>query len=551
MMKVRECETDVLVIGGSAAGMRAAIEATKKGRKVLVANKGISGRSGNTIMVTGGYAAAFEGQGDHPEFHFADSLRGGEELNDIELLKTLVYQAPRRLNDLVDFGVELAADASGRPLTRKTPGHSLPRTYWGKTHIGLQITSSLFKVASGLGVTCLDHMYMSDLLLSNGRVVGALGISMKDMELVVVRAKATVLATGGAGRVYSNTNNVRGIVGDGYSMAYRAGAEMANMEFVLFHPTCPVNPKLSPLMLPSFMQLVSKGAILRNRDGEDIMRKHTGQSTIGSRDLCSICLTTEIHGGRGVQGGVYLDATGLGPNLIERDFAFPFQSLMRAGVDPRKQMFVVGPSTHAFIGGVVVTPLCETTVPGLFAAGEATTGTHGAHELPGDHLADTQVFGAIAGEQAAEWAAHVENEPFAQDTIQKHLEEIKAIEGKPVHDPATTIQDVKREMWVNVGIIRNPQGMQSAREKIDHYRRTMKDVKGEKGADILKVLELRSILDVAEMIVESALLREESRGSHYREDFPKKDNSRWLGSIVTTLGENGKCVSTFRPLRKG
>lgn len=551
MFKDNEYETDVLVIGGGAAGLRAALEAGRKGVKVLVASKGRAGKSGCSVMCTAAYSAAFQEVGDDPDSHFADSLKVGEELNDRQLLRLLVNDAPERLRELRRLGVRLMEKDSQLVPYRKSLGHSVPRGYGvlSSAKLGMEITSCLLNAAEAAGVGFLDGVYVSDLMLSEGEVAGCIGVALNRGELVVIKAKATVLATGGGSGIYPRTDNPRGTIGDGHAMAWRVGAELVNMEFVMFHPAIPVRPAAGPYMIPAFLDLLSDGAVLRNRLGEDILKKYGYPSFREmNRDLASRCEALEIRAGLGVDGGLYLDATGMDSLLLEAKHSYARQHLLSKGVDLSKEPVVVAPGAHAFVGGLRINNFCETNLPGLYACGEAAGGIHGAHELPGNHLPDTQVFGAIAGKQAAARAQGKAKVTCGEALIRANIKEIEGMVGPTSYDELTKITSELREtIGEHASNIRNESSLKQARERIEHFRSEMPGLKVQP-KDLPKLLSLRSTLEACALIVEGALAREESRGGHFREDFPERDDSRFLSHIVLSRKKEGTMQKVISPL---
>jgi fumarate reductase (CoM/CoB) subunit A len=551
MFKVNEYETDVLVIGGAGAGLRAALEASRKDVKVMLVSKGRVARSGCTVLCTAGLSAALEELGDHPDFHYADSLKAGEYLNDRELLATLAYDSPKRLVELYQLGANLLKK-NGRPIPYgKSGGHSHPRNFRAvpESHLGIEITSCLFKAAKAAGVSFVDRVYATDLISADARITGSVGVSLDRSELLVIKAKSTVIATGGGAAIYSKTDNPKDMVGDGHFMAWRAGAQMLNMEFVMFHPAIPLRPRAGPFIIPSLTWIARDGAVLRNKMGEDIIQKHAGTSFAAVyRDHAARYEAIEISAGRGIHKGIYLDATDLDPTLIKRKYSHLLKACLEKGVDIRKEPMVISPGSHSFVGGARINKYCETTVPGLYAAGEAAGGIHGAHELPGNHLADAQVFGAIAGEQAALAAGRGKKVKWHKSLIADSIKEIETMVGPASHDLKTMVDELRGVMWEGAGIIRTKSSLKRTVERINHYKQLLPDIKAEGKSDFLKLLSLRSMVAVADMIVTCALKRKESRGSHYREDFPSQDDA-FLGNTILTRKADGTMGTQFRPLK--
>lgn len=553
MFTVNEYECDVLVLGGGGAGLRAAWEAGRAKAKVLVLTKEGAGKSGCTVVATAAYAAAFQDLGDHPDDHFADALRMGQDLNDRELLRLLVNNSPKRLMELYQLGAKLVQE-DARPIPCwKSAQHSVTRSFRAVsgTHLGMEMLSSLLKAAKAAGVCFLDRVYVTDLILSDGGVAGCIGVCQDKAELVVVKAKSTVLATGGGSAIYSRTDNPKNIVGDGHAMAWRVGAEMVDMEFVLFHHTVGVRPPASPWMIPTFYTLLRDGALVINRHGEDVAQKYSISSFREvPRDLACQIMFKEIKAGRGIGPGLWLDASKLGDTFLEEKYPGLLKTFLMQGVDIRKDHFLVGPGSHAFVGGCRINRLCETTVPGLYAAGETVGGIHGACELPGNNLPDTQVFGAIAGGQAATRARSMGKKKWDVPLFKKAIEELNGLEGPTLHDLTQIIAELKEVMWEKAGVIKTESSLKEAQERLDRVRELLPGMKVGKKEDLYKLLSLKSILEVGSLLVAAAQERKESRGPHFREDFPARDDSRFLGNIVLKRKADGTVGTDFRPLLK-
>jgi len=386
------------------------------------------------------------------------------------------------------------------------------------------------------GIKTMDEIMITSLIMDEtGRnVIGACGLSLKDSKLTVFKAKSVILGSGGAGWLYPVTSNTLQKTGDGYFIAYNAGADLLDMEQVQFHPTGMIHPESRKGVLVT-EAVRGEGGILLNSEGERFMEKYDPRKELATRDVVARAIYNEIREGRGTaKGGVYLDVTHLPAEVIEEKLETMLAQFLDVGVDIRKEPMEVAPTAHHFMGGVRITENGETTVGNLFAAGEAVGGVHGANRLGGNALADTQVFGKRAGEAAAKNALDSEllsNDAFVDD-------EDARISGL-IKDGTVYPFEIKKEleevMWKDVAIIRNQEGLMSALKRIKELKGMLPDMKVPGGMgfnkDLQDALEAFVMLDVAEIVTKAAFLRRESRGSHYREDYPETSDD-WKKSIV-------------------
>lgn len=531
-------KTDVLVIGSGGAGCRAAIEASKHNLSVLIVSKGLSFKSGCTTLAEGGYNAAFGAVdcADSPESHFEDTLKGGAYLNDPKLVKILVEEAPQRLIELESYGALFDRQESGEINQRPFGGQTFRRTCFQGDRTGHEMMMALKEEVIKREIETLDEVMITSLIMdeSGESVIGATGISLPDSKFIVFKAKSVVMACGGAGWLYPVTSNTLQKTGDGYSLAYDAGADLLDMEQVQFHPTGMVFPQSRKGVLVT-EAVRGEGGKLINASGERFMKNYDPRGELATRDIVSRAIYNEIREGRGtLVGGVYLDVSHLDDEVIEEKLETMLLQFQDVGVDIRKEPMEVAPTAHHFMGGVRINEHGETTVRNLFAAGEVTGGVHGANRLGGNALADTQVFGKRAGESAAKNALKVElssNDAF----VEAEKERISSLfKGGDVY-PFEIKKELQEIMWKNVAIIRNEEGLRYALNRINELKGMLKDMKVPDvvsyNNDLLDALEVIKMLDVAELVTKSALLRRESRGAHYREDFPETDDN-WKRSIV-------------------
>lgn len=537
-MESKIYEHDVLVIGSGGAGCRAAIEASKHNLSVLIVSKGLSFKSGCTTLAEGGYNAAFGAVdcADTPQAHFEDTLKGGAYLNDEKLVRILVNESPQRLIELESYGALFDRQESGEINQRPFGGQTFRRTCFQGDRTGHEMMIALKEEVIKREIETLDEIMITSLIMDEPgeSVIGATGFSLPDSKFLIFKAKSVVMACGGAGWLYPVTSNTLQKTGDGYSLAYDAGADLLDMEQVQFHPTGMIFPESRKGVLVT-EAVRGEGGKLINANGERFMKNYDPRGELATRDIVARAIYNEIREGRGTQiGGVYLDVTHLRDEVIEEKLETMLLQFQDVGVDIREEPMEVAPTAHHFMGGIRINENCETTVQNLFAAGEVTGGVHGANRLGGNALADTQVFGKRAGESAAKNALQSEissNDDFVESEKERISNLIKNGDVYPI--------EIKKEleeiMWKNVAIIRNEEGLNAALKRINELKEMSKDMKVSGlmsyDNDLLDALEVTKMLEVAELVTKSAILREESRGAHYREDFPETDDI-WKKSIV-------------------
>lgn len=528
---------DVLVIGSGGAGCRAAIEASKHGCDVIIVSKGLSFKSGCTTLAEGGYNAAFAyvDEKDSTEAHLQDTLRGGGYLNDKKLARILVEEAPAGLNELEGFGALFDRQESGLLNQRPFGGQTYRRTCFQGDRTGHEMMTALKEEVIKEDIPTVEEVMITSLLWDEeGQVAGACGFSLRSTDFLVFEASSTILATGGAGWLYPVTSNALQKTGDGYALAYRAGADLLDMEQVQFHPTGMLYPDSRRGVLVT-EAVRGEGGKLINALGERFMANYDPRGELATRDVVARSIYNEIREGRGTErGGVYLDVTHLPAELIEEKLETMLFQFLDVGLDIRKEPMEVAPTAHHVMGGSLITANCATTIKNLFAAGEAAGGVHGANRLGGNALAETQVFGRRSGEAAAKNAL---KSSASIDKGQLGLEEDRISdlfkEGDLYpHQIKKELQDI---MWGKVAIIRNEKGLNSALAQIIELKSRMDRLMVPDGKGFNRylqdALELANMLLVAELVTRSATIRKESRGSHYREDYPET-RKEWNKSIV-------------------
>jgi fumarate reductase (CoM/CoB) subunit A len=530
-------QSDVLVIGSGGTGCRAAIEANKHNLDIIVVSKGLSFKSGCTTLAEGGYNAAFAyiDREDSTQAHLDDTLRGGGYLNDPELARLLVEEAPQRLTELEGYGALFDRQESGELNQRPFGGQTFRRTCFQGDRTGHEMMTALKEEVIRRDIQTVEEVMITSLLQDEeGRVGGACGISLQTNNFIIFCAKSTIIATGGSGWIYPVTSNAMQKTGDGYALAWNARADLIDMEQVQFHPTGMLYPESRRGVLVT-EAVRGEGGMLINSEGDRFMTNYDPRGELATRDVVARAIYNEIMEGRGTpNGGVYLDVTHLHPELIEEKLETMLLQFLDVGLDIRKEPMEVSPTAHHFMGGAHITPHCETNILNLYAAGEAAGGVHGANRLGGNALADTQVFGRRAGESAAN---NTSKSKFNLDS--SYLDVLEDRIQRTFHDgdyyPFELKEKLQNIMWNNVAIIRREKGLKSAINVIDRLNKDLSAMKVPDGTGFNQhfqdALELENMIQVAKLVTRAALIREESRGSHYREDYPET-REEWKKSIV-------------------
>ncbi len=548
-LRLKHLETDVLIIGAGGAGLRAAIEAHTMGAKVLVVSKGKFPSGCVTATAMGAMLAPFDRQ-DSVERHIEDTLRGGHYLNDHNLVRILVRHATQRALDLDRYGTEFDK-ADGRYALFPYTGSSVPRGVLAGDRYRGGFFKGLVKEAQRLGIDILDEIMVTDILKEGDVVSGAVGLDLKADTVLIIKAKAVVIATGGAGNLYSLTTNIPGITGDGYVLAFKAGAQLADMEFMQSR-ACMIYPEAMRGTPPPADGCVTIGGRFYNGLCERYMRKyHPEKMELVTRAEMARCTQREITEGRqSPHGGVYGDLSGVPPAELAKFKAF-LTACAEENFDPAWQPYEWAPGAHHFMGGIVINERCETGVGGLYAAGEAEAGVHGANRLAGNALTETQVFGAIAGANAAGKALSISAVPLPQERIVEvthHLLQILRRDEGP--DPTEVKNEITRVMSLYVGVLRHEEGLQTAARSFSAVRSMKSDhlaVGKERSFRALsKLLEAENTLLISELVTLAATMRQESRGAHNREDYPQTDEE-WSKNIVFQLSD-GKMIVKTKPV---
>jgi len=525
-------EHDVLIIGAGGAGLRAAIEALAKGASVGVVCKSLLGKA-HTVMAEGGIAAAMANvdTADGWQPHFRDTMRGGKFLNNWRMAQLHAQEAPDRVRELEQWGALFDRTDKGAILQRAFGGHTYKRLCHVGDRTGLEMIRTLQDRGVQLGFDVYMECTVTRLLTDGGRVAGAFGYWRENGRFIVFKAKSVVIATGGIGKAWPITSNSWEYTGDGMTLAYEAGAELMDMEFVQFHPTGMVwPPGVQGLLVTEAVR--GEGGILRNKLGERFMEKYDPKRMeLSTRDVVARSIYTEVKEGRGTEhGGAYLDISHKPAEYVKKKLPSMYHQFKElADVDITKGPMEVGPTCHYVMGGIRVdAETAQSTLPGLFAAGEAAAGLHGSNRLGGNSLSDLLVFGRRAGLAAAEHARRVPNSGVSEAQIAEAEKELLApFSNTGAESPYAVHRDLQRVMQSLVGIFRTEEDLKKAFAELEqlNVRAAKTSVEGSRlfnpGWHLAR--ELKSMLIVSEAVALSAVARTESRGAHSRIDFPNYD----------------------------
>ena len=536
-MEIKTISTDVLIIGSGGAGSRAAIEVDDAGLKAIIVSKGLSFRSGCTGMAEGGYNAVFKtvDKDDSIEAHFNDTLKGGSYLNDKKLVEILVNESPKRLVDLENFGALFDRQESGEIDQRPFGGQSFRRTCYQGDRTGAELLNALKEEIIKRDIECIEEVMITSLVTDGNQVIGATGLNLKDSSLIYFQAKATILASGGAGQLYPVTSNTFQKNGDGYAISYRAGANLVDMEQVQFHPTGMVAPESKKGVLVT-EAVRAEGGKLINSEGERFMSKYAPEKMeLATRDVVARSIYQEIIEGRGTEnGGVYLDISHLDDDYIDEKLETMVLQFENVGVDIKHGPIEVAPTAHHFMGGLKIDTDASSSLENLFGAGEVCGGVHGANRLGGNALADTQVFGKIAGESASKAAKESELKTN-DEMVQEEASRIEGLIKKGSIKPKEFKNRIKSLMWEKVAIVREEKTLNEALGQLQEMQKELVDLdisdKKQYNTDLVTALEVINMLEICILTVKSAIIRRESRGAHFRSDFPESKDE-WKKSII-------------------
>jgi succinate dehydrogenase / fumarate reductase flavoprotein subunit len=579
--KISSRSCDVLIIGGGSAGLRAAIEAHDAGSQVVIVSKSRRGDP-HTVLARGGINAALGTMDpqDNWMIHAADTLREGLFIGDYNKVGVLCKSGSNAVTELVNWGARFHREPDGKLTQRFFGAHTYRRTCFYGDWTGKEIVRVLMKQIRLRKIKFVDNVYITKLLKSTyiekiqgmqekgkekeEEVLGAMCIDFKRKKIIIFKVKCVILATGGYTRVYpASSSRIFENYGEGVSLAYEAGVDLVDMEMVQFHPTGMVWPKKAVGTLAT-EAIRGEGGILLNSKGERFMKNyHPQRMELGPRDVVARSIYNEIVSGRGTKhGGVWLDVTHMPRKRILERLPTMYDQFKRiAGVDISKEKIEVAPTAHYSMGGIKVDLKCQTNVRGLFAIGEVAGQVHGANRLGGNSLLGTLVFGKIAGREAAIKVAREKKKRTINGKSSSSIIRITEDKDKllastlfAVKQPVRICNQVQQAMQQNAGIIGEASKLQKGIKKISDLQKTVYSKSSvlksfKKYENVVSTLEVNSALVVCEAVLRSALMRQESRGAHYRSDFPDIDDRKWKVNIYCR--KKGKKMVLFkRPVSK-
>jgi succinate dehydrogenase / fumarate reductase flavoprotein subunit len=569
---------DVVIVGAGGAGLRAAVE-IPKGNTCAVLSKVFPTRS-HTGTAQGGVCAALSNEeSDNWEYHAFDTVKGSDYLGDQDAIEIMCQDAPRAIIELEHMGMPFSRTAEGKIAQRKFGGHTKPenpddpnskripvkRACYSADRTGHVMLQTLYETCIKNNVTFYSEFFITDLIIENGVCKGVTAINIENSEIHVFHAKAVMFATGGFGRVYRITSNAHVGTGDGCALVYQAGLPLEDMEFFQFHPT-----GLWRLGILVSEAARGEGGILRNKDGERFMEKYApGVKDLAPRDIISRCIISEIRAGRGILGsdGTYyidLDLTHLGKELIDEKIP-EITGFARTylGVEPTKECVPIQPTAHYAMGGIptnfdteVLADNKGKIVTGFYASGEcACVSVHGANRLGTNSLLDLVVFGRRGGKKIAEFLKSAEQSEFKSDPYAKTKEMVNRLLNSNGTEKISAIRrELQENMMDKCGIFRNESDLKQMKGLIEQYKERYKNINvADKGTvfntELMEAIELGNLIDIAETINEGALNRTESRGAHTREDFPKRDDAKWMKHTFILKDGKGTKIN-FKPVAK-
>jgi len=528
-MAIEHHDYDVLVLGSGGSGLRAAVAAAEAGAKTGLVCKSLLGKA-HTVMAEGGLAASLGNVDprDNWETHFQDTMFGGKYLNNWRMAELHAKEAPDRARELEHWGAVFDRTPDRKMSQRAFGGHTYKRLVHIGDRTGLEMIRTMQDKAVHSDIDIFMETTITKLIKDGDRVTGCFGFRRASGEQISFSSKALVVATGGSGRIYKITSNSQDCTGDGYALAYEAGAELVDMEFIQFHPTGMVYPPgVAGLLVTEAVR--GEGGILRNAEGERFMERYDPKRMeLSTRDVVARSIYTEVKEGRGTpHGGAYLDVSHLDSDYVRRKLPSMYdQFLELAGVDITKEPMQVGPTCHYFMGGVKVDPdTGETRVPGLYATGEASGGMNGANRLGGNSLGDLLVFGRRAGIGAAADANKISSAPLPAEELAAAQGEVDTyLNGPGTENPFQMHKDLQKIMGDGAGIFRDKEGLteaisllESLESRVDNLKSPSARLEYNPGWQLCR--EVKNMLTVSLMIARGALMREESRGGHSRLDF--------------------------------
>ena len=540
-------EHDVVIIGAGGAGLRAAIEALAQGARVGLVCKSLLGKA-HTVMAEGGIAAAMGNvdKSDDWRTHFCDTMRGGKLLNNWRMAQLHAQEAPERVRELEQWGALFDRTEDGQILQRAFGGHTFKRLCHVGDRTGLELIRTLQDRGVQQGIDVFMECTITRLIKDGDRIAGAFGYWREQGRFVVFKAKSVVIATGGIGKAWKITSNSWEYTADGMALAYEAGAELLDMEFVQFHPTGMVwPPGVQGILVTEAVR--GEGGTLKNNKGERFMEKYDAKRMeLSTRDVVARAIYTEVREGRGSEhGGAYLDISHKPAEYVKKKLPSMYHQFKElADVDITTGPMEVGPTCHYMMGGIrVEAETGQSTLSGLFAAGEAAAGLHGANRLGGNSLSDLVVFGKRAGKAAAEHANRVQNSALDPAQLQNAERDMLApFERADGEFPYEIHRDLQETMQTLVGIFRNEEDLQKALGELEKLKPRLERVCAD-GSRMFNpgwhlTRDLKSMILISEAVTRSALARRESRGAHSRVDYPNLDDA-WgkKNNIIVKRGD--------------
>lgn len=543
---------DIIIIGAGLAGQMAALEASRNSDTAIISK--VHPLRSHSGAAQGGINAPFgNATPDDWEKHAFDTVKGSDYLADQDAVEILCKNIKSRIVEVDSFGAIFDRTSDGRLAQRPFGGGKFPRTCYAGDATGHEILNTLYEQLIKNNVMVYEEWLLTSLIVEDNKCVGAIAINMKNGGTTYFRSKAFIVATGGSGRVFERTTNSHQNTGDGISMAYRAGAKVCDMEFVQFHPTTLVGTNI----------LISEaargeGGLLLNANNERFMGKYAPSAKeLAPRDIVVRSIQTEIEEGRGVSGGefVWLDLRNLSRNkLLEKLPQIYKLARDFVDVDAAETCIPIQPAQHYTMGGIRTGNSGESSISGLFACGEcACVSVHGANRLGGNSLADTLVFGKIAGAKALEHIRKMDMPKIPKNAVDKEDSRINHLFRDGDESAVNIRKELQKVMWEKAGIFRNEKDTHDALKTVikltERYANVrVKDVSRVFNTELMQVIELGFLLDNAELIVQGAIQRRESRGSHFRTDFPNRDDEGWLKHTIFTVMD-GNLHAGFEPVR--
>lgn len=539
---------DVLVVGGGLAAVQAAVSAAEEGVSVGVLSKRRIGKSGSSAMTSGGYAAVLPDNDwrDTTDLHYEDTLRGGGDIADPELVRVLCDEGPIRVQELAAAGGAFRKNGDAYVLSA-SGDHSKVRSLGAEHHLGTDFTVPLADRALALGARPFEFGMAVELLLDGDRVAGALALHTKSGELSVIEAQCTILGTGGCGQLYPVTSNPKDVTGDGFSMAARAGVVLRDMEFVQFYPWRCIDPFTNSRVAiqPATFTV---GGRMYNAAGERFMESYDPERfEATTRDLSARAIFDQVRRGVGVGGGVRLDLSALSAEDMAETNPKVLKGLVRSGIDYATYPFIVAPEAHYSMGGVRIDVDGGASRERLYAAGEVAGGIQGGNRLTNNALPEALVFGRRAGIAAARVTQDGDHVAPAHDRLGAAIDVLERVRATPDSGTPIDRRAVQGVAYRALGIVRDGEGLERGAAELAAYReRLLASGPGDAGG-LAEWLELRSLLEVAELALAPATQREESRAAHFRDDHPERDDDRWRGAIEVTRDEEGAIRTAFHP----